>query len=446
MAKLYNTPVELLVLRGLCSRDRKVSGTLLSQVDETCFHNEESVEAFNRVLKVLGSKGETPPYKLLCEDVGLSEETRLYLTQVDGMIKTVDQARQTLDLLHKYRQTRILYSVVKGVQKHLEASKVDIDDVVEFISSKMSAVQNRKSIEETLFHIGKNSNVADLIDDILNGEDNDSFIPTGFAAWDTTNGGLPRGGLITIGGSSGAGKSHMLGQMAKTQAELGYKVLLVPLEMDEREQLIRLLANLTSLDSLKFSLKQLASGEKELAEKRFARYERKVAKSGGRLSIFRPQTDMSIEEILAAGHSFNPDIIYIDYISLLKGASGEDQWRKLGDIARYGKVYAGNHKKVVVLAAQVNEDGKLKYSQTIREHSNTAWVFVATKESREKGHLNIDVLKSRNQNGRPFTLKVDYAHSHIYDLPSEEMQATQEAEKKIEDSLEAFMPDLSAED
>ena len=246
--------------------------------------------------------------------------------------------------------------------------------------------------------------------------------------------------------SSGAGKSHLLGQLCKNQAQIGYKVLLVPLEMTEEEQLIRLLANVSRIDSMKFQLKELATAEKERAEKRFARFERQVVKNGGRFSIFRPKHDMTIEEILAAIHPYGADVVYIDYITLLKGSTGEDQWRKLGEIARYGKVYAGNHNKVVVLAAQVNEDGKLKYSQTIREHSSVAWVFVATKESKEKGVLNIDVLKSRNQKGKNFSVKVDYEHSHIYDLPAEELHAAEDAEKKAEKTASGYMPDLSSDD
>ncbi len=443
MAKLYNTPMELLALRAICSADKKISGSILSHVDESTFHNEESVEAYKKILENIRSNGSPPAYKLLCQDLSLSEETRNFLTEVDGAIKTSDQARHTLLMLDKYRQTRVLYSLVKGVQKRLEESKIDVEEIVDFASKRLSATMNKGEVEDSIFHIGRNSNIKDLLNKILYDDDDEIFIPTGFNSWDSVNGGFPRGGLITIGGSSGAGKSHLLGQLCKTQAQTGYKVLLVPLEMTEEEQLIRLLANITKIDSMKFSLKELATAEKELAEKRFARFERQVVKNGGRFSIFRPKFDMSIEEIFAATHPYGADAIYIDYITLLKGAVGEDQWRKLGEIARYGKVYAGNHNKVVVLAAQVNDDGKLKYSQTIREHSSVAWAFVATKESKEKGILNVDVLKSRNQKGKSFSLKVDYEHSHIYDLPAEELGSNEELERKSAIARTEYMPDLS---
>ena len=77
-------------------------------------------------------------------------------------------------------------------------------------------------------------------------------------------------------------------------------------------------------------------------------------------------------------------------------------------------MYADIHKKVVGLFAQVTDEGKLKYSQTMREHAATMWSFVATKESREQGYLKFNVDKSRLQNSRPFIMNIDYSLSRIF--------------------------------
>lgn len=162
--------------------------------------------------------------------------------------------------------------------------------------------------------------------------------------------------------------SAIIGQLAKNQAELGYKVNVVPLEMSHIELLARYVANLTGINTTNVLLKRLAQGEKEEAFRLWRRFDRRVEKKGGRLTIFKPNEDLTIEAIMAAIHSYNADITYIDYISLLKGADGDDQWRQLGAIGRYGKVYAESHKKVMTLAAQVNDEGKLRYSKAIGEH------------------------------------------------------------------------------
>ncbi len=217
--------------------------------------------------------------------------------------------------------------------------------------------------------------------------------------------------------------SMVLNNICLNQAKMGYKVLSVTLEMTVGELLARSIARVAHLDNTKVILRRLASGEREEANRKIKRMDRLIAKKGGRYTMFQPMQDMAIEEIMAAVHSFGADAVYIDYISLLKGADGDDQWRVLGQIARFGKVYAGNHNKVMGLLAQVNEDGRLRYSQAVKEHSSLAWTFNATKQSKELGYLNFEHLKARNQDGRPFTMKVDYATQAVSDFDKDELSS-----------------------
>lgn len=225
-------------------------------------------------------------------------------------------------------------------------------------------------------------------------------------------------------------KSHnsiLCNQLNLNQSSMGYKTNLTPLEMTTPEMLSRSMASVTGFNSIDIFLKRLADGERDAIYRKMRRFDKKVASANGQYTIFKPKEDMSIEELLAAVHSLNGDITYIDYIGLLKGADGDDQWRKLGQIARYGKIYAEIHNKVVVLLAQVSDDGKLRYSQAIKEHSSLAWTFVATKETKEKGYMNIELLKSRNQNPQPFTLKCDYSKMHVSDLDPSELKEIEKA-------------------
>jgi replicative DNA helicase len=452
MAKLYSSPTEAIALRSLCSRDRTVSGYIFSQVNEGFFYNEEAVEAFNRIASTISKKGEPPAFKLLVEDVTLSEETREFLRLADGQAKTIEQAEQIVGNLDKYRKTRLMYKLSKAILQKLEGPKVDVDSLVEVVSNRVAKIRVRRSDEDTIFRIGKDGNLKEVVKELLYGENNDQCIPTGFKTFDDVNGGFFRGSLVTIGGATGAGKSTVIGQLAKNQAELGYKVNVVPLEMSHVEMVARYLANITGYDNTKVLLKRLATGEREEALRKWERFERRIEKRGGRLTIFKPKQDMSLEELMAALHSYNADVTYVDYISLLKGADGEDQWRQLGAIGRFGKIYAESHNKVMALAAQVNEEGKLRYSKAVGEHSSTAWSFVATKESREKGYLNVQMFKARNQRMMNFTLGIDYASMRIYDLSPEEMETkTADAKKKggsksgsgrSEDGKE-YLPDLT---
>lgn len=422
MARLYNSPTESIALRSLCSKDTKISGLMLSKVDSSYFHTDEGKEIFERVQTYFSKKGTPPSYKLLCEDVSLSEDSREFLRNADGIAKSTTQAEQILESLNKYRQTRLYYSLAKKILTHLEKPRIDAEKLSETVARMISKIQLRRSGESEVLHIGKDSNIQEMLEEILYGEDNDQCIPTGFKTFDSVNGGFFRGSLCTIGATSGGGKSLLANQLNVNQALLGYKTAMVPLEMSTPEMVSRTMSSVSGQSSIDIFLKRLASGERDLVYKKFRKFDRKIAHVNGRYTIFKPKEDLTIEELMAALHTFNSDVIYIDYISLLKGADGEDQWRKLGQIARFAKIYAENYNKVVVLMAQINDEGKLRYSQAVKEHSSLAWTFVANKESKEKGFLNIEMLKSRNQIQRPFVLGVDYSKMSVFDLKPEDQE------------------------
>lgn len=395
---------------------------MLSRLGSDYFHTDEGKEAFERINQLFEKKGEPPSFKLLCGDVALSDDTKEFLRNADGYAKSTRQANEVVDSLNEYRKTRLYYSLAKRLLTHLEQPRIDSEKLESMTSRTMSKVQLRRAGEAEIIHMGKDSNIRKMLEEILYNEDTSQCIPTGFTTFDKVNGGMFRGSLVTIGGTSGGGKSIVANQLNINQATMGYKTSLVPLEMSSQEMISRTMSSVTGYSSIDIFLKRLASGERDEIYKRMCRQDKKIAAAGGRYTVFKPKEDLSIEELLASIHSLNADVTYIDYIGLLAGADGDDQWRKLGQIARFGKIYAENHNKVLVLLAQINEEGKLRYSQAIKEHSSLAWTFVATKESKEKGYLNIEMLKSRNQVQKPFTLGIDYSRMHVYDLKPEDQE------------------------
>jgi len=169
---------------------------------------------------------------------------------------------------------------------------------------------------------------------------------------------------------------------------------------------------------------------------------------------------MSAEEILPIASSYGARIVIIDYISLLKGVGGDDQWQKLSDVARYCKIWASNNNKIVVLLAQLSEDGKIRYSRAIAEHSDYAWVFVSNKETRENEILNIEQLKGRNVELFPFSLRATMNTMRIGDLSEEEVEELKSkikksdkgdgkkkmSKKEVEDNDKDYIDDIANEE
>jgi replicative DNA helicase len=424
MAKLYNSVVEAVALKALCSKDPKVSGYFFSQVREEFFYNDESKEAFNRILDLFRDKGHPPAFRLLIEDLALSEDTREFLKSGEiGIVKTLPQAEQAIAQLDSYRKTRELFSLATGILKKLERPRVDVHSLTSRVADRLARIQSRRTTEDSLFHLGKDSNAMALVEKILYEEDQDQCIPTGFKTFDDRNGGFFRGGLVVLASTSGGGKSLLANQLCMNMSTIGYKVALVPLEMTESEMFSRTMSSKSGLSSLDIFLKRLATGERDAIYKKMRRWDKQIAAKNGRYTIYKPKEDLSIEELIASLHALNSDVLMVDYITLLKDADGDEQWKKLGQIARFCKIYAETHNKVIVLLAQLTDDGKVRYSQAIKEHANLAWTWVATKDSRDRGYMNVELLKARNQDMRPFTLKVDYGRMSVSDLEPEELKA-----------------------
>lgn len=416
--KIISPKAELAVLRGMVHKNKVISGTLLSQVDENYFHAPEAKEIFNSIKHYLSSKGETPSYRLLLEDPELSEPAREHFRDSVATIDTVEDAKKAARILNKYRQARGIHSIGVHISRLLQGSKLDSEITLDEISEAISQLRAKKTSSKVLTHIGKSKTATEAVKELLYNDSQDDIIPTGIKAYDQHSGGWTRGGLISLGASSGGFKSGMALQIAENQAKLGYKVGFVPLEMSRNETLGRLVANVSRKDNLRIIQHKLTKEERDYAFAKYRRWEKRVHAAGGCLTIYKPEEDVSIEDVFTALNSYEFDIVYVDYISLLKGADSDDSWQKLGAIARVAKINAESTNRVNVLLCQVNEDGKIRYSRAISEHSTSSWIWVTPKAEREKevGRIRIEQPKARNSRSYPFEVGVEWAQMRVVEV------------------------------
>lgn len=418
--KIVSPKAELAVLRGMTHRDAKISGTLISSVDETYFHSPESLEIYEAIMRNLRATGKSPRYKLMIEDPELSDEARDHFRDSNADIQTVSEAAKASNILNKYRQKRGLFNLSVDIARNLEKSKVDVDDLLHRAGTAVNVIRAKKAAADDFVHFGKNNSSMTTVREILYGDRSEDIIPTGIEAFDSVSGGFARGALVTIAANSGGGKSILSSALAVKMVNRGYKVLLVPLEMSKEEMTCRIMANVTNTDFSDLWLQRLSMADRERIERKFKKWIKKVKAKGGRYTIFKPKEDLTIEETYASVNAYDCDVCIIDYISLLKGVDGDDQAKALGRVARYGKINAENTKRVNVLVCQLTDDGKIKYSRAITEHSANSWVFMATKETKETGITKVEQPKSRNSLSFPFMIRIDYSRMRVYSVDQSE--------------------------
>ena len=446
--KLLNPRAERRALVSICGSPKKVAGSVLANINEDFFYYEPCVEAFKRILKLARNTGHIPDYTDLCADPTLSEDVRKSLSRnKENPVRNKVKARRLVKTLDEYRKMRGLYFMAEENLKALQETKVDPDKLLSETNERLTRLRTNSQRENAILNIGKGSNVSGLIKDILYGE-RDQLIPTGFKAFDDENGGIPLTALFTIASNSGGGKSAMAQQLMLNMTRRGYDVALVPLEMSERDTMYRVLANIAETPVNKLSRRSLTKSEKKHVQKEFRKYNKELKKSKTKYSMYVPEEDMTIEEILFLLRPYKYNVIIIDYISLLKGSSeGVNDWQELGAIARAAKVYAKANNTAVILLAQLSDEGKVKYSQKIKEDSDMCWVWTYTDETRETGILDIRQLKARNMNPFPFQLSHDYEIMRIADVDDpvlQKMRSKKGDQKRKE--LDEFVREVGIEE
>ena len=227
--------------------------------------------------------------------------------------------------------------------------------------------------------------------------------------------------------------SLMAIQVALHQALLGARICIVSLEMTREETIRRILSNLTAIPLSQINrAHELDNATRRLLMKAWLDYNTRVRNNGGRLTIISPDEDVTLEDVLTLLKPYNYDNIVIDYLGLLKGMDGEDQWRRLGAGARYAKRYAGANKNIVTLLAQLSTEGIIKYSRAIMEHASLMWQWSYTDEAvRESRIITVKMPKARNLKAFDFSLVEKFPIMRIEDMdPSMVTNLAEERRKR----------------
>ena len=121
-------------------------------------------------------------------------------------------------------------------------------------------------------------------------------------------------------------------------------------------------------------------------------------------------------------------------------------WRALGAVARYAKINAEIENCVNIILVQVNDEGKVRYSRAITEHSNNSFIWTVTKEQKADGIIRVEQPKSRNSLSFPFSVKMDWEHMRVEDIPFEDNSGLSEVKEEQRKKRKDNIPNLVSSD
>lgn len=427
--KRFSLESELKAIFTLChdgsSGGQQAASHLLSALNAKHFVTEQGESAYRRIRYLLKQRGELPEIEDIFEDPGLEKDIRRslrhnYKEGIKG-VSNVDRARKLFARLETFRKLRALFELGAELENNLSGDTVDPDKVI----ADMAVSLTNASTTERNMRVssrGDGNSALDVAKQVLTGE-GPQIIPTGFKAFDNINSGWTRGSVVLITTVTGGGKSTIGGQLVENIALNGGHVGLAPLEMSTEEMTMRDIARASNIDlvNLLSPKKKMTLEERREAYKLFKRRTEEIDKRGGSSKIVEPGGDIDIHSLLAEVAPFDFDVFVIDYLGILKGMSGDKQWQVMGEAVRYSKIWAHQRNAVVVILAQLSDDGELRYSKMMGEHAPYWWSWVPDDLFKETGVICVNQRKARMAKPFDFYLKIDSAHMQVRDLTKEEL-------------------------
>lgn len=436
MRKLYSMKVELRVLRTIVEEpESRAAKAFLAKLDTEHFASEVARAAWKRIRHSLKKSSSIPSWDELSSDPNIDESIQEVLEDCDfEPISSKKRTHSAIDRLQEYRKLRTLTKIGKQLETALNSTEpVNVDEEIEKIQSTLSTARQKGNFK--VLRIGQNSNVMKSVERMLKGT-SITYVPTGFNGFDSINRGIPDGAYMLIAAPTGSGKSALLSQMCENMSMAGAKVGTAPLEMSNDELLQRNMARVGTLDMTKLLDPQnrLSKRDRKELREKMRKYDKKIASSGGSLEYYEFEEGITVEQLCATVEPYELDVLGIDYLGLLDGMGGDNMWRALMDAGRYLHVWGKATKTRTIAAAQLSEDGALRYSKGLAEHAKFFWYWTPDEISKQTGIYEITQRKARQASDHSFMLHFNMPTMTIKDASQD---AIKEASKLRNDGKKA---------
>ena len=246
-------------------------------------------------------------------------------------------------------------------------------------------------------------------------------------------GGFMGGNFVIIAANTGMGKTAIALNLALNMAKHDKKSLIISLEMGTDELLMRIVSSQTGISSINLRNRNLTDNEMNTYVRYIGTEQFKQIQNNITIPNIKRLNISVIEEIIRKSKA---DIIFIDYLSLIKGDNNElNKYEEVTDISRRLKLLAIETNKPIICLQQLNRDVKnrqnkrpslsdIRDSGAIEQDADiVAFCYRPSyyDPNEEKTKFEFIVGKSRHSGGAGQTayLRFDGAHQKITDPTGE---------------------------
>ena len=316
-----------------------------------------------------------------------------YYTKVEQSLIDIMKSYNPLDItyhlnnLYMFSKKRKLMEFLRSSYKDLSENKISPDNIIENIFNITNDSENKD--DSITFSDLSMMDLDNLIETM-------KYLKTGIPSLDNQIEGYGSGQLIVLAGRPRKGKSSL---GIHSILNMNNEILFFSHEMTYQELYIKSLANESLVDSRKIIMNKTSDEEK----KKIIRVHIKNKNKNIRL-FHKTKTISEIKNLILKYNKQNRcDIVFIDYLQLVKGGIGNTRDQQIGYITGILKQLALDLNMPIVIMAQLNRDvekqNREPVSSDLRESGNIeqdADVIIFAHEDEGKTVLII----SKNRRGR----------------------------------------------
>lgn len=380
--------------------------------------------------------------------------------QLTSRIESLFDSLQTIDFdVNEYQ-----YDIEKIKQRYVDTKYHNLKDDIQF--GKMSPEQTMESVEQALKDIkrikqpSRTAYTQKSIDEYLP-EFHEEYVAkienpelgqgvlSGYSYLDYVTNGLAPAEMLIIGGETGAGKSMFLNNIAiqmwmqkntiatdPSEYTRGYNILYFSLEMPYKGCFRRTLARLADVPAYGLRDSRLTKPETESVNMA-SRFIKKFSASKAKFEIVDIPRGVTVEQIeeryLEAKTRFTPDVVVVDYLSLLEDHEAEgDDWLKLGYIAGKLHEFGRAYNTRIMTAVQLNRPAKsqknadpselisinrIGRSSLIMHHANVGVQIESRKDEHTRDTMVYHIIKNRDGELGKHEVRKKFSNAAIFDLP-----------------------------
>lgn len=292
-----------------------------------------------------------------------------------------------------------------------------------FLKAAQAAQDTAQPLEDTIFkaraYLDKTA-AQTSSDDIVTGTDAmvdfhlwldnkepEKAISTGIQKMDNRlNGGLKGGGLYVIGARTGVGKSALMCSMATHAIKKGARVLYISLEMGARENIARMIANVSGVSMGRINNRAtLSDGDLSAIAESYAL----LPGDNFRFSIKARTPEAVRRAALQMRAQSGLDMIVVDYLQILQpDRKTSSRVEALGQITGALKLLAMELDVPILSAAQINRAGAqggaprlsdLRESGSIEQDADVVFLMHREDGQEKQERKNIEICIAKNRQG-----------------------------------------------